>query len=413
MPLTLVWFFKPASLAGAALFSLIISLLFSYQSLSRAATGSEQLLQKHEAGQLWVSYGRLVILCLFSSSSGAWEWGTGNGSLEMRHNSNPTVMSVLACVQVCVRSYEARELIWKQVHYCTEVMCERVLSSMYNIVLVSFPAPYPLLHLHTVCKEWKTWGGWGPGNETGQFYREIWCEGSRVGVALLSAAGVCYVMIMWSRRPCVPSEMQASLTTLECRGLGPPLSQLTMLEGTPACPVTKRRWCFCCCSFCLRCLLRSDWQGAIDLILKPRPGGGYSGIKFSQPPSHSLSPLLSSPLLSPPLLSSPLLSSPLLSSPLLSFPLLSSLSFLLSSPILFPSSSSSLEPSETEELSSARHYYWGTRDIAGTLARFPKARNLETQLLLGLQKREPKNDLLGALNFVRMKTLQIFLTAPN
>ena len=99
----------------------------------------------------------------------------------------------------------------------------------------------------------------------------------------------------------------------------------------------------------------------------------------------------------------------LLSSPLLSPPLPP----LLSSPILFPSSSSSLEPSETEELSSARQYYWKTRDIAGTLARFPKARNLETQLLLGLQKRGPKNDLLGALNFVRMKTLQIFLTAPN
>ena len=64
----------------------------------------------------------------------------------MRHNSNPTVMSVLACVQVCVRSYEARELIWKQVHYCTEVMCECVLSSMYNIV--SFPAHWFIFILY-------------------------------------------------------------------------------------------------------------------------------------------------------------------------------------------------------------------------------------------------------------------------
>ena len=39
--------------------------------------------------------------------------------------------------------------------------------------------------------------------------------------------------------------------------------------------------------------------------------------------------------------------------------------------------------------------------MAGTLARFPKRRSIETQLLLGLQKLGPKNDLLGALNFVR------------
>ena len=39
--------------------------------------------------------------------------------------------------------------------------------------------------------------------------------------------------------------------------------------------------------------------------------------------------------------------------------------------------------------------------MAGTLVRFPKRRSIETQLLLGLQKLGPKNDLLGALNFVR------------
>ena len=179
----------------------------------------------------------------------------------------------------------------------------------------------------------------------------------------------------------------------------------------------------------LRCLLHSDWQGAIDLILKPRPGGGYSGaikfFPFSHSPLLSLLPLFSSPHLSSPLLSSPLLSSPLLSSPLLSSPLPSSPlpspplpspplpSPPLPSPPLPSSSSPSPKSSETEELSSARQYYWETRDIASTLARLPKTRSIETQLLLGLQKRGPKNDLLGALNFVRIKKLEVSLMTPN
>ena len=61
-----------------------------------------------------------------------------------------------------------------------------------------------------------------------------------------------------------------------------------------------------------------------------------------------------------------------------------------------------LSPSlELGEVEHARKYYHSTGDVAGTLFRMPKARYVERQLLLGLQKHAVVHNYLGAFNFVR------------
>ena len=104
--------------------------------------------------------------------------------------------------------------------------------------------------------------------------------------------------------------------------------------------------------------MNSDWQEAIDLILKPRPGGescSTSAVAY-HPLSLSVCVCVSLP---PP-------------------------------------------TSEREDVAAARRYYHDTRDAAGALSQMPRRRSLEATLLQGLVNVGHRNDLLGALNHVRI-----------
>ncbi len=59
-------------------------------------------------------------------------------------------------------------------------------------------------------------------------------------------------------------------------------------------------------------------------------------------------------------------------------------------------------------MTAAREAYWETRDVATALSQFPSRRTVERHLLRGLAEREPLNDLLGALNFVRALFANIY-----
>lgn len=58
-------------------------------------------------------------------------------------------------------------------------------------------------------------------------------------------------------------------------------------------------------------------------------------------------------------------------------------------------------PLELGEVEHAREYYHTTGDVEGTLFRMPKARYIERQLLVGVQKHAMLHNYLGAFNFVR------------
>ena len=79
---------------------------------------------------------------------------------------------------------------------------------------------------------------------------------------------------MWSTRRWCHWETKGSSTTLECRDLGHQPYPPSTLAGI----VCVYNSCCCCClHLCLhnRCILHSDWKGAVDAILAPRPGGIY------------------------------------------------------------------------------------------------------------------------------------------
>ena len=55
---------------------------------------------------------------------------------------------------------------------------------------------------------------------------------------------------------------------------------------------------------------------------------------------------------------------------------------------------------ENKEIASARQYYLETKDAASAVAKMPKWRSVEKNLLQGLAKHADTANLLGALNFV-------------
>ena len=116
--------------------------------------------------------------------------------------------------------------------------------------------------------------------------------------------------------------------------------------------------------------MNSDWQEAIDLILKPRPGG-YSTSSHLRTCTYMYAP-------------------PMHKCCGLPFPLCV---------CVCPSP---LPTSEREDVAAARRYYHDTRDAAGALSQMPRRRSLEATLLQGLVNVGHRNDLLGALNHVRI-----------
>ena len=132
--------------------------------------------------------------------------------------------------------------------------------------------------------------------------------------------------------------------------------------------------------FVNRRILHSDWRGAVDAILMPRPGG-MSYIYLLNLQTFLTSHLVIS----------------------------SSFSMHFNKCHFVPSVGTYMfvfTSTEEEGLTSAREYFMKTRDAGGTLRILPRRRPLEKTLLEGLVKRGP-NDYLGALKCVSCQALEV------